>query len=344
MDIGKNFGIELLELQNKMKKMEEEEKKKKLLKERRKYEVVEVEENAEVDESVVWDKQKLDYYNYTLENGLISGLPSPYQENRFGYRKPKLKYEMSEEELSEYEKCALDVIYFAENYCYTMTDLGQNLIKLRPYQLKVLKVYMENRNVMYLSSRQMSKTTTASIFLLWYACFHLDRNTLVMADKGDTMIEVLEKISIMYEYLPFFLKPGIVINQVKKKVFDNGCRIIGQNTTQRAARGFTVHFLYCDEFAHIPPKIAEKFYESVWPTLSSSEISRCIITSTPNGTNKFYDLYDGALTGKNEYFPMRTDWWEFPGRDENWKQKQIANLGSEEAFDKEFGCKFSYIR
>lgn len=307
--------------------------------------VFELKSEVQVDEKVIWDKKKLDFYNYNLEHGFVTDLPSPYHEGKFGYRKANIKYNMNEEEIEEYTKCVLDVLYFAENYCYTMTDNGQQLIKLRPYQVKVLTAYSENRNVCFVSSRQMGKTTTASIFLLWFALFNESKNTMVMADKGDTMIEVLEKIGIMYEYLPFFLKPGIEINQVKKKVFDNGCRIIGQNTTSRAGRSFTIHFLYCDEFAWIPKNIIEPFYHSVRPTLSSSDISRCIITSTPNGPNLFYKLYSSAVegsddAGKDSYYPLRVDWWEFPGRDENWKRAEIISLGSEEAFDQEYGCKF----
>jgi hypothetical protein len=123
-------------------------------------------------------------------------------------------------------------------------------------------------------------------------------------------------------------------------MFDNKCRIIGQNTTKTGGIGFTIHVLFLDEFAHIMESIKRPFYENVYPTLSSSTISRVIITSTPNGYDLFHDLYEGAISNMNEYTAIRVDWWEVPGRDEDWKAREIANLGSEEAFNQQYGCQF----
>jgi hypothetical protein len=122
--------------------------------------------------------------------------------------------------------------------------------------------------------------------------------------------------------------------------FDNGCRLYSQATTKTAAIGFTIHLLYADEFAHIHPNFLSQFYRSIYPTLSSSKISRIIISSTPNGMNLFYELYTGALEQKNSYHAIRVDWWQVPGRDDSWKRQEIANLGSEELFNQEYGNQF----
>jgi hypothetical protein len=150
----------------------------------------------------------------------------------------------------------------------------------------------------------------------------------------------MDKIKAIVEGLPFFLKPGILKKDVMSMMFDNKCRLIGQNTTKTGGIGFTIHLLFLDEFAHIQESIKRTFYENVYPTLSSSKISRVIITSTPNGYDLFHDLYVGAVNKLNEYSAIRVDWWEVPGRDDNWKQREIANLGSEEAFNQQYGCQF----
>jgi hypothetical protein len=183
-------------------------------------------------------------------------------------------------------------------------------------------------------------TITSSIFLTWYLLFHFDKNVLLMSNKGATTKEIMDKIKAIVEGLPFFLKPGIVKKDVMSMMFDNKCRLIGQNTTKTGGIGFTIHLLFLDEFAHIQESIKRTFYENVYPTLSSSKISRVIITSTPNGYDLFHDLYVGAVNKINEYAAIRVDWWEVPGRDENWKQREIANLGSEEAFNQQYGCQF----
>jgi hypothetical protein len=183
-------------------------------------------------------------------------------------------------------------------------------------------------------------TITSSIFLTWFLLFHFDKNVLLMSNKGATTKEIMDKIKAIMEGLPFFLKPGLNKKDVMTMIFDNKCRIIGQNTTKTGGIGFTIHLLFLDEFAHIQESIKKPFYENVYPTLSSSKISRVIITSTPNGYDLFHDLYQAAVDGMNEYKAIRVDWWEVPGRNDAWKEREIANLGSEEAFNQQYGCQF----
>jgi len=163
---------------------------------------------------------------------------------------------------------------------------------------------------------------------------------MILANVGTTTEELIDKIKVILRHLPFFMKPGMVVNNVMTMKFDNGCRLFGRTTTKNSGIGFTVHFLYIDEFAHIHPSFLDKLWRALYPTLSSSKISRIIITSTPNGTNKFYEIYKAALAGENEFCPMRIYWWQVPGRDEEWKRKEIANLGSEEDFNQEYECDF----
>jgi len=184
-------------------------------------------------------------------------------------------------------------------------------------------------------------TVTSSIFIAWYICFQFDKNILVLAHKLSTAHEIIDKVKHVLKNLPFFLKPGLVNSGVGGMRFDNGVNLYSQATTKSAALGFTIHLLYADEFAHIPEHIVVPFYRSIYPTLSSSQVSRIIISSTANGMNLFHSLYDGAVHGTNSYAPMRIDWWEVPGRDDEWKKREIANLnGNEELFNQEYGNQF----
>jgi hypothetical protein len=265
---------------------------------------------------------------------------NPFHENDPELRRGGILYEYTEWEMGEIRKCASDVIYFANTYCNAMTDDGIKKITLRDYQEQILSQYQEHRFNIFLSPRQSGKTVTSSIFLLWYLLFNFDKNAMILANIGDTATELMDKIKIIMKGLPFFLKPGIFVYNVMTMKFDNGCRIMAKTTTKQSSIGFTVHFLYMDEFAHINPNFIGQFFKSVYPTISSSKISRIIITSTPNGMNKFYEIYKSAIEGDNEFNPIRVDWWQVPGRDEEWKKKEIANLGSEEDFNQEYGNQF----
>ena len=237
-------------------------------------------------------------------------------------------------------KCAENVVYFANKYCKVMTDDGIQKINLRDYQVQILDQYQTHRKNIFVSPRQSGKTITSSIFLLWYLLFNFEKNAMIMANIGDTAAELMDKIKVIMKGLPFFLKPGLIVYNVMTMKFDNGCRIMAKTTTKTSSIGYTIHMLYMDEFAHINPNFINQFFKSVYPTISSSQIARVIITSTPNGMNKFWELYKGAIEGENEFNPIRVEWWQIPNRDEEWKRKEIAALGSEEDFNQEYGCQF----
>lgn len=297
------------------------------------------EDSAEDNSKVIWTTDKVKKLLDAMEEGYQPS-DHPFYEGDPNYKKGNIVFDYTDQEFDELKRCAKDIIHFANSHCQVMTDDGYQKIKLRPYQERVLKAYQNNRWAIFLAPRQVGKTITSSIFLTWFLLFHFDKNVLLMSNKGATTKEIMDKIKAIMEGLPFFLKPGVLKKDVMTMMYDNRCRIIGQNTTPTGGIGFTIHLLFLDEFAHIPRGIKKPFYENVYPTLSSSKISRVIITSTPNGYDLFHDLYQGAVDGANEYTPLRVDWWEVPGRDEAWKTREIANLGSEEAFNQQYGCQF----
>jgi len=225
-----------------------------------------------------------------------------------------------------------------------MTEFGPSKItylKNTHIPVSMMDLSIDDENHRFYTNGILSHNTiTSSIFIVWYLIFNFDKNAMILANIGDTAQELMDKIKTIIRHLPFFLKPGINVYNVMTMNFDNGCRIMAKTTTKSSSIGFTIHFLYMDEFAHINPNFISTFFRSVFPTISSSKISRVIITSTPNGQNKFYEIYSAALAGENEFNPIRVDWWQVPGRDEEWKRKEIANLGSEDDFNQEYGNQF----
>lgn len=214
-------------------------------------------------------------------------------------------------------------------------------IEVLNYSLSMFDLSVDsNEHRFYTNGILSHNTICSSIYIAWYLVFNSDRNALILSNKGSTTQEIIDKAKTIFTNLPFFLKPGIIKNDVFSMRFDNGCRLIGQNTTKKAGIGFTIHLLFLDEFAHVHETIVDSFYENVFPTLSSSKVSRIIITSTPNGYNKFYEIYNTAEKGKNEFSPFKVDWWQVPGRNKNWMVKEIHNLGSLEAFNRQYGNSF----
>lgn len=298
------------------------------------------EEGDVQSDRIVWSTRQINDLLLALDQGYRPKVKMPFYEGKQFLRKGNIVFEYTDEEIAELARCATDIVYFAEKYAVVMTDEGIQRVKLREYQKRMLRNFQSERFNIVLASRQMGKTVTASIYNAWYVTFNTDKNTLLLANKSDTTKEIIDKAKVVVENLPFFMKPGIIKYDVMNVRCDNGCRLIGQSTTAKAGIGFTIHNLYIDEFAHIHPSIADSFYENVYPTLSASKVSRLTITSTPNGFNKFYEIYAAAERGDNEYTSMRIDWWEHPERDDAWYQRELGNLGSIEAFNKQYGNEF----
>lgn len=247
---------------------------------------------------MAWSTESVQDLFERITNGEPLPRQNPFAEGDTDWRAAKIAFEYTQEEIEEIVRCQKDILYFANNYCYAKTDNGVQRIKLRDYQEQVIKSYAENDRVVFLASRQIGKTITTCIFLAWYVCFHLDKNVLVIANRRATSEEILDKTKTILRHLPFFMKPGSLVNNMGKMAFDNGCRIFAEACTESPAIGFTFDVIFADEFAYIPEKIARSFYKSILPTLSSVKDSKMLITSTANGLNLFYEIYDSAIKKK----------------------------------------------
>lgn len=277
----------------------------------------------------------------TKENHFYLGntnLPTP---------EAKFDYEQHPEWVEDLEKCKKNILYFAENFFYIINldgDPPRQKIKLRSYQKRILRALRDNRFVILLASRQSSKTTLMTIYALWMACFNSDYRVLTVANKEDTAIKILKRIRTAYEQLPGYLKPGVTEYGKTTIAFGNGSSIGIATTSSDAARGDSVNCVIIDELAFIEPNLVEEFWTAVYPIISSSKRSKIFVASTPNGTgNLFHTLYEGASTNSNGWHAERVDWWEVPGRDEEWKRMTIKTMGSEEAFNQEFGNMFNQV-
>jgi hypothetical protein len=243
------------------------------------------------------------------------------------------------EEVLEYARCMKDPSHFATTYCKIISlDEGLVPFELYPYQEKMFNAFDTNRFNIVLACRQSGKSISSVAYLLWYALFHTEKTVAVMANKGATAREMLGRISLMLENLPFFLQPGCKALNKGSIEFSNNSRIVAAATSGSSIRGMSVSLLYLDEFAFV--ENAAEFYTSTYPVISSGTNTKIIITSTANGIgNVFHKIWEGASQGINEFKPFRVDWWDVPGRDENWKVQTIANT-SQLQFDQEFGNTF----
>lgn len=255
------------------------------------------------------------------------------------------EFEYTPKMIRDIKKCGQNILYFAETYFFIIDpDKGRTVIELYKYQKDALRMLRDNRYNILLASRQLGKTVMLCIYALWVACFNDDQNIMIVANKESTAIEIFRRVRMAYEQLPNWLKPGVKEYGKTSMELTNGSRIGISTTTGSAARGQALNVLILDELAFIdPPSIMEDFWRSVWPTISRSKHSKVLIASTPNGTdNLFYRLYDEAIKGENDFKTMTIKWDAVPGRDEKWKQSQLKQIGSIEAFLQEFECVFHH--
>ena len=255
-------------------------------------------------------------------------------------KKANTTIEFTEENILEFLKCKNDPVYFAKNYVKIVSlDHGEIPFKMYPFQEKLVQRFHDNRFNICKMPRQTGKSTTCVSYLLHYAVFNDNINIAILANKASTARDLLSRLQFAYEKLPKWMQQGILSWNKGSLELENGSKIIAASTSASAVRGGSYNIIFLDEFAFIPNHIADEFFASVYPTISSGQSTKVIIVSTPHGMNHFFRMWHDAERGKNEYIPTDVHWSEVPGRDEKWKEQTIANT-SEQQFKTEFECEF----
>jgi hypothetical protein len=255
-------------------------------------------------------------------------------------KKVEEQIEWTPELLQEYMKCAEDPVYFAKTYIKIVhVDKGLVPFDMYEYQKEICDKIFNNRRVAVLTARQSGKTTTAVAVILHYILFNEYKTVAILANKGDASREVLARIKLAYEALPKWLQQGIEEWNKGNIALENGCQVLAGTTSSSAIRGKSVNFLYLDEVAFIEGY--DEFFASVYPTISSGESTKLLMTSTPNGLNHFWKTCKGAEEGTNGYKFVKVMWYDVPGRDEKWRKETIESLDhDEQKFEQEYCCEF----
>jgi len=255
-------------------------------------------------------------------------------------KKANTPHEFTEEQVIEFIKCKNDPVYFAKNYI-KIVSLDEGLTQFHPYDFQetLIKRFHENRFNICKMPRQTGKSTTSVSYLLHYAVFNDSTNIGILANKAATARDLLGRLQTAYENLPKWMQQGIISWNKGSLELENGSKILAASTSASAVRGMSFNILFLDEFAFVPNHIAESFFASVYPTITSGKNTKVIMVSTPHGMNHFYRYWHDAERQKNEYIPTDVHWTEVPGRDDVWKEQTIANT-SEQQFKVEFECEF----
>lgn len=268
----------------------------------------------------------------TLENSAYLG--------NSNLKRKDTQIEWTPEMVQEFIECSKDICLFAERHIKIVhVDHGLIPIDLYDYQREIILKSTVSRNVIVNTSRQAGKTTTAVVLILHYVLFNDHKTVALLANKGDAAREILDRIKIAYEALPKWLQQGVVEWNKGSVEFENGCKIIATATSNSAIRGKSVSFLYIDETAFV--ENWDTFFASVFPTISSGNTTKILLTSTPNGLNHFYKTFTGAKEERNGYAWVEVPWQRVPKRDDNWKQGTLAAMDFDtQKFAQEFECEF----
>jgi len=244
------------------------------------------------------------------------------------------------DQVKEYIKCKEDPIYFSKKHI-KIVSLDKGLIPFTMYDFQedLVRSFHERRFTICKMPRQTGKSTTCVAFLLHYLIFNDNVNIGILANKAATAREILGRLQIAYENLPSWMQHGIVSWNKGSVELENGSKILAASTSASAVRGMSFNIIFLDEFAFVQNNIAEQFFASVYPTITSGKSTKVIIVSTPHGMNHFYRMWHDAERGINEYNPIEVHWSQVPGRDSKWKEQTIKNTSAEQ-FKVEFECEF----
>ena len=255
-------------------------------------------------------------------------------------KKANVTQNFTKKQVAEYLKCAEDPIYFIRTYIKIVSlDEGVIPFKMYDFQESMVDKFHKHRFNIAKLPRQSGKSTIVTAYLLWYVLFNDNVNVAILANKAPTAREMLGRLQLSYENLPRWLQQGILGWNKGSLELENGSKILASSTSASAVRGMSFNIIFLDEFAFVPNHIAEQFFASVYPTISSGKKTKVIIISTPHGMNQYYKLWHDAERGANNYITTEVHWSQVPGRDAKWKQQTIENT-SEAQFRVEFDCEF----
>ena len=255
-------------------------------------------------------------------------------------KKTNTPVEFTKENIIEYGKCAEDPLYFIKNYVQIVSlDHGLVPFEMYDFQEGMVSTMHDNRFSIFKLPRQSGKSTIIISYLLHYALFNPNVNIAVLANKSITARDILSRLQLAYENLPKWMQQGIIAWNKGNIELENGSKIIAAATSSSAIRGGSYNIIFLDEFAFVPSNVAEQFFASVYPTITSGQNTKVIIVSTPHGMNMFYKIWVDAQERRNDYIATEVHWSEVPGRDEEWKKETIRNT-SESQFNAEFECEF----
>lgn len=236
--------------------------------------------------------------------------------------------EYTPEQFKEYVKCKNDPLYFMNRYCYIVSlDQGSVLFKTHPYQDRLVESIHNNRFVLGKIGRQMGKTITIACYLIHYAMFNDNKEICILANKASAAREVLSRVQFAYEYLPSWLQQGIKTWNKGNVELENGSKIYTGATTASGPRGKSISLLYIDEAAIIENGVADAFFASTYPTISSGKESKIIMTSTPLGFNHFWKFWNESENGRNAFKRVDAHYTEHPDRTEEWAAGMLEILG-----------------
>lgn len=288
---------------------------------------------------VQWSSISIELARKALDEGLPIEA-DPFFKGNPMLKRPSLLFRRTNEEKAEWVRCKLDILYFSEKYCEILRPDGQyGEIKLRRYQKRLLVAMSKKKKVVTLGSRQVGKTVTTAIFILWLTVFQQNMSVAMLGDKIATSVENLNKIKEILYRLPEFLKPGIVSWNVRSIVFDNASKIITGPCTKSSLVGKTLNVLFLDELAIPTAKQSKELVDFAFPTIETQENGKIFVTSTPNGDNVFKDIWLGSIYGKNDFYAVKIPWYLVPGRDLDWRDKKIRSIGID-AFNEQYNCQF----
>jgi len=251
-----------------------------------------------------------------------------------------VQQEYTEDQVKEFIRCQKDPIHFIEQYVKIISlDDGLIPFKLYPFQKDIVGTFHNNRFTICKLPRQSGKSTTIIGYLIHFAIFNEQTNVAILANKASTSRDLLARFQLAYENLPSWLQMGVLNWNKGSLELENGSRIIAASTSASAIRGMTFNIIFLDEFAFVPTHIAEQFFASVYPTITSGKSSKVMIVSTPHGMNMYYRMWMDAVNKVSDFTPIEVHWSEVPGRDDKWKEQTIKNT-SDRQFQQEFECSF----
>lgn len=209
----------------------------------------------------------------------------------------------------------IEDLYYIKNKESQLVKLKFNFVQNKFYEVLKDSYGKKPTRIIVLKARQLGLSTCTEAITTYLTTNTPNTDAIILAHVAESSSKIYEMTQLFVDSLPSGLKPSQKYSNKKMLSFDNdqgtglksSIRVMVANDS---TRGGTYKIAHLSEVAFWDdPKTA---MDALMQTIPNTNDSLVVIESTANGFNYFYNFWQDAVNGRNDFTPLFFPWYVDP--------------------------------